>query len=107
MAGISKQVRLEKWISTRDGDGNSVETVTKYNCFAEVTKSSGGRSSLNGQTMLTDTIRFKVRFRPDFKPSGNWRIVYDGVRYTVQSIEKEKEERFYWIFTTLGSGVQR
>lgn len=106
MAGLSKQIRLEKWISTQDGSGNWTEAVTKYNCFAEVTSSGGVRSSLNGQTQLTKSKKFKIRFRPDFKPSGNWRIIYDGLRYTVQNIEKENEKRFYWIFTTDGAGVQ-
>lgn len=106
MAGVSKQVRLEKYESTQNGSGNWVETVTRYNCFAEVEKQGGGRSSLNGRDKLTSTIRFKIRFRPDFKPSGNWRVIYDGLRYTVQSIEKEKEQRFYWIFKCEGSGVQ-
>ena len=107
MAGVSKQIRLEKYVSTQDGSGNWVETVTKYNCFAEVVREGGVRSSLNGQNKLNATIKFKIRFRPDFKPSGNWRVIYDGLRYTVHSIEKEKEERFYWIFKCDGSGVQR
>lgn len=107
MAGLSKQIRLEKYTSTQNGSGDWVETVTKYNCFADVTRLGGSRSSLNGSERLNQGYQFKVRFRPDFKPSGKWRVVYDGLRYTVSSIAKEDEERFYWIFTTEGNGVQR
>jgi len=107
MAGVSKQIRLEKWVSTQGATGNWTEGVTKYNCFAEVTRTGGGRSSLNGQDKLDSTIKFRVRFRPDFKPSGNWRVIYDGLKYTVNSIEKEDGKRFWWILTAKGSGVQR
>lgn len=95
-------IRLEKWVSTKDGSGDFKETVTKYNLFAEVLSSGSSRLTTNGSTKLNNTVQFKIRFRPDFKPTGNWRVVYDGKRYTVNSIEKENQERFYWIITADG-----
>jgi len=92
MAGVSKQIRLEKYATTQGGSGDNAETVTKYNMWAEVKRQGGARINHAGQTLLTQGIQFRVRFRPDFKPSGNWRVVFDGNRYTVQSIEKEKED---------------
>lgn len=97
-------IRLEKWVSTKGAGGDFKETVTKYNLWAEVLSGSSGRSSLNGRTTLNATKQFKVRFRPDFKPEGNWRIVYDAKKYTVNSIEKENEKRFYWIITAEARG---
>lgn len=97
-----KQIRLEKYVSAQNGSGDWVETVTRYNTWAEVVRKGGDRSSLNGQTKLKSLLDFKVRFRPDYKPTGNWRVVYDGNRYTVHEIVKENEGRFYWIFKTNG-----
>jgi SPP1 family predicted phage head-tail adaptor len=97
-----KQIRLERWTSVQDAFGNWTESVQKFNLFAEVTRKSGSRSSLNGQTRLNSIMEFRVRFRPDFNPTGNWRVVYDGNRYTVQEIIKEKEQRYWWIIRTDG-----
>ena len=97
-----KQIRLEKWVSTKDGSGDFKETVTKYNLWAEVVTSSTSRGSVGGSTKLTQTVQFRVRFRPDFKPTGDWRVVHDGRRYTVTSIEKENQKRFYWLITADG-----
>lgn len=96
---IVKQIRLEKWVTSQDSNGENVETVAKYNLHAEVTKKGGARVSTLGQVLLQDSVQFRVRFRPYFKPSGNWRVVYDGNRHTVQKIEKEKENRFWWLIT--------
>lgn len=98
------KIRLEKVTAAKDGSGDWKETITKYNLWAEVLSGSSGRSSLNGRTTLNATKQFKVRFRPDFKPEGNWRIVYDAKKYTVNSIEKENEKRFYWIITAEALG---
>ena len=97
-----KQIRLEKWVSTKDGSGDFKETVTKYNLWAEVTRQGGSRISLSGRTALSESYEFKMQFRPDFKPSGNCRIVYDGKRYTVTSIRKDEEKRFKWVFSCDG-----
>lgn len=101
---VVKQIRLEKWVTVKDGSGNNTETVSKYNLFAEVKRNGGGRINTDGQTSLTQNIQFRVRFRPDFKPSGNWRVVFDGLRYTVQTIEKEGEDRFWWLIKTESQG---
>ena len=106
MAGVSEQIRLEKWVTTLGGTGNPTETVTKYNCWAEVMRTGGSKNSSNGQTVLPENVSFKLRFRPDFKFTGNWKVVYNGLKYQVESIEKEAGKRFYMIIKTKGSGVR-
>src|SRR5690349_16533499 len=103
MAVLSKQIRLEQWTAPRNGSGDAKEQVTKYNLWAEVTRSGGSRANVNGQTALDASVQFKIRFRPDMDITGNWRLVYDGKRYTVSSIEKDKEDRFSWIINVTGS----
>lgn len=95
-------IRLEKWVSTKGAGGDFKETVTKYNLWADVSKTGGSRNLLNGRNAITDTYQFKIRFRPDFKPTGNWKIVYEGKRYTVTNIEKDLGKRFYWNFSCEG-----
>lgn len=102
-----RMIRLEKFVSTQGNTGNWTESVTKYNCWAEVTRTGGSKTLSNGNDQMKTSYDFKVRFRPDFKPSGNWRIVYCGIIYTVNSIERVNEDRFFWIFKCDGFGVQR
>lgn len=96
--GERKQIQLERWTTAKDGNGNNVESVTiKVNTWAEVSRSGGDRSSVNGQEGLTNFFIFRIRFN-QFDPTGNWRVIYDRRKFTPHSIEKEKQKRFYWIF---------
>ena len=104
MAGIGRPIRLEKWTSTQT-NGVWTESVTRYNVFGEVTRQGGTKVNDSGHVVLVQTVKFKVRFRPNFKPSGNWKVIYDGVRYDIKSIERESEGRFFWILTAAGGGV--
>lgn len=106
MAGISRPIRLEKWTSTQVA-GRWQESVTKYNVFAEVVREGGSKTTDEGHTVLSQSISFKIRFRPNWKPSGNWKVVYDGLRYDIKSIEKENEDRFFWILKATGGGVRK
>ena len=90
-----KPIRLEKWVSAKNAQGDFKETKTTYNLWAEVMDSSGSRVS-GDRTTLERSRVFRVRFRPELKLTGNWRVVYDGVRYTVSSIEKVGQKRFWW-----------
>jgi head-tail adaptor len=106
MIGQRKQIKLEKWVAAKDGLGDSKEYVTNaYGIYAEVERLSGGRASLNGQTNLDNIFQFRMRF-DSFDPTGNWRIVYDRRRFTVHSIEKENQNRFYWIFKAEAVGTR-
>lgn len=93
-----KQIKLEKWTSAKDANGNFKESVVRYPMFAKVTWGGGSKGTTNGQTTLNETVTFNIGFRPNFKPTGNWRVVYYGRRYSVQSIERDREQRFHWNF---------
>lgn len=89
-----KQIRLEKWTSTRDGSGDFKETVEKYNIYAEVSDEGGDRSSLNGITALTNFKQFRINYRPDWNVTAVWKVIYWGKEYAVHSIKPESERRF-------------
>jgi len=95
---MTKPIRLEKWISVQDSNGEWDESITeKINVFAEVSRSGGDRSSLNGKEGLTNFFIFRFRYNPKIDPTSNWRVIYDGRRFTPHSIEKENQNTFYWI----------
>lgn len=104
MAGIGgkKKIRLEKWTAAKDGLGDFKEAVQKWNLWATVTRTGGGRSSLNGQTSLTSGYQFEIYWKPDIFPTGKYRVAYDGKLLTVNSIEKKGEERFFWLINAEG-----
>lgn len=93
-----KQIKLERWRTLKDGNGNNTETVLNaWHLWAEVTRIGGGRTTSYGITALDNSMEFKIFFRFDVWPTGKYRIVYDGKRYTPQSIVKENEKRYNWV----------
>lgn len=91
------QVRIEKWGATKDGNGNANESVqSAFNLWAEPIRSGGNRSDSHGQTKLSNDVRFKIRFRPDWKINSNWKLIYNGMRYSITQIKRVDERRFNW-----------
>lgn len=97
--GDKKKIRLEKWTATKDGLGDYKESVQKWNLWATVTKTGGGRSSLNGQTGLVPSYQFEIYWKPDIFITGKYRVAYDGKLLTVSDFSKVDEKRFYWRIT--------
>ncbi len=92
------QIRIEKWGQVKDGHGNALESLTiAYNLWAEPLRTGGNRSDTNGQTKLNNSVQFKIRFRPDWKISSMWKLVYSGMRYSITEIQRVNEKRFNWI----------
>ena len=95
-----KPIKLVKISVVKDADGNNVEAgVANWSTFAKVTRVGGDAVDSNGALKLNTTYNFKVRINYNFNPSGNWRVVYDGRNFDVSSIEKENENKFFWIIT--------
>jgi head-tail adaptor len=104
MIGTMRQIKMEKWVSVKDVKGDFKESVTQVlNTWAEVSRSGGDRSSLNGKEGLTNFFVFRVRYGRVI-PTGNWRLVYDRRMFTVHSIEKEKQGNYWWIIKAEARG---
>lgn len=94
----SKQIRIENWIAPKDAKGDAKERIEfAIPLFAEPVKVNGIRVDTAGQTKIVDNVKFKIRFRPDWKLSVGWRIVYLGKRYNIKNIERIDEKRFNWL----------
>lgn len=98
--GQRKQVQIIPVTSTANTGGSWVENEgNRYSVWAEVTDPSGFRVYAQGQTQLGETKNFLIRFRFDRFPDCDWRLIYDGRKWTVSEIHKVDEKRFYWRLT--------
>jgi len=97
--GKRKQARLEKWATAKDSNGKNVESlVSYYEIWIEPEVRSSSRSSLNGKTGLVNVYDFRFRYdRVDIDITGNWRLLYDRRYFKVHSINKENQNRFYYL----------
>lgn len=90
-------VRLVAYVNSQSSDGRNVETVSDtFGAWAEVTDLSGGRQATE-QTKFTEQKRFLVRFRFDKYPNVNWKVDYMGREWTINSMKRVDEKRFYWV----------
>jgi SPP1 family predicted phage head-tail adaptor len=98
-----KQIRIENWIAPKDAKGDAKERIEyARTMWADVSDRGGFRSNIGGQSRLAKTREFKIRFRPDWKLSGSWRVIYLGKRYRITNIERVKETRFNWLINAEG-----
>lgn len=97
MAGVGnmKQMVLEKWTTPKNGSGSLVDTLAdRYPVYGEFSRSGGNRSYEQNQTKISNSLTVRIYFRNQLDIDANWKVVYDGRRHTVQSIEKIDEKRF-------------
>lgn len=105
--GTTKEIKLERWTTVKDGNGNNIESMTfSVTRWATVKRVGANRNTTAGQTSIRDSVLFHVRFSYNFDPSGNWRVVYDNLRHTVDSIVKDEEKRFYWFIQADSKGIR-
>lgn len=98
--GQRKQIKLQQITVARTDSGRNIEGEgDSFTTWAEITNPSGGRDYLNGQTQLSSTKRFLVRFRFDKYPNVEWKLEYDKKYWTISDIQKVNEKNFYWQFT--------
>lgn len=96
MAGVAeyKPIKLEKFTTSVDANGDASQTVETYTFWAEVTDNGGGRTQAEGKTNLTNTKTFKIWFRVNQFVNADWRIRYFGQTYSVSNIQRINEKRF-------------
>lgn len=93
-----KMIRIENWIAPKDVKGDAKERIEyARNFWAEVEDQGGNRSNDQGRSRLNKSMQFRIRFRPDWKLTGTWKIIYLGKRYTITNIERINEKRFNWL----------
>ena len=100
MAGIGsrKQIKIIDVTPAKDSNGymKPNETVL-FSGWAELSNPSGGRNFFNGKDSLDHSKFFKIRNHQAINADVNTRLLYQGKRFSVNSIEKDNEKNFYWI----------
>jgi len=100
MAGIgsAKVIKIVQMQVTHDAHGFSKPgEILLWAGWAQVSNASGYRDYQNGQALLGHTKEFKIRHHQAITSDVNTRLIYSGKRYTVTSIEEDREKQFYWI----------
>lgn len=95
--GSAHPIKIVVLTITRDvtGFAKTVE-LPVWAGWAQVREASGYREYQNGQALLGHVKEFKIRYNPALSPDVNTRVIYSGKRYTVTSIEPDREKTFYW-----------
>ena len=101
MIGNLKPIKLLKYTQTIDGDGDATESVQiSYKMWAEVQDGGGSRSQADGRTEMSDTKTFRLPFR-GYNITPDYRIEYFGQTYSIGSVRRIDEKRFFWEITAL------
>lgn len=95
--GTSKPIKLVDETPTQVDGEPGPTAVVLLSTWADVRLVNSNRSVNNNQTNLNKLFEFRFRFRGTITPNVNVKLEYRGVRYTIQSLEREKEKNFYWI----------
>lgn len=99
MIGNTKPIKLVKYTSTIDNNGDATETVEViYKLWAEVTDEGGSRSQTDGRTESSDTKVFRINFR-NYNINSNYNIIYFGQVYGISNVKRINEKRFTWELT--------
>lgn len=103
MIGNLKPIKLLKYTNTIDANGDAIDTVAvTYKMWAEISDEGGGRSQSDGRTDMSDTKTFKVPFR-GYNITPDYRIEYFGQNYSISSVKRIDEKRFYWEITAFAN----
>ena len=101
MIGNLKPIKLLKYSQTIDANGDATESVaTTYKMWAEVEDGGGSRSQADGRTEMSDTKTFRLPFR-GYNITPDYRIEYFGQTYSIGSVRRIDEKRFFWEITAL------
>lgn len=92
-AGLLREtITILKLVSTKDSFGaNSTEWTDKFTTRAQVTINSGNRENQNNEIVYTRNVTFSIRFYHAVTESD--RVLYDGKKYRIISIDKERSKQ--------------
>ena len=99
MIGTRKPFKLLDETPVRTNGNPVANSVVIYSGWGEFSNPRSDRSVLNNLTQINKFFEIKFRFKDDVNVNANTRVVYNGNKYTVQGIRRDKEKRFYRIIT--------
>lgn len=64
--------------------------------WAHVRSTYGSRDLQAGEPVITDTTKFIIRYRPDFTPNKEMRILYRNNYYIIHGMVDMNDESRFW-----------
>ena len=96
--GTMKMIKLIEIVQNQTSGGRNQESEgPNYPLWAEIKRRAAGFVYKSGLVNLTESLEFRVRYRDDIKPNSKYKVLYLGNRHQVKSIERENENKFFWI----------
>ncbi len=98
-----KRIVIERWGQTKTATGKNEDTMlNRYAVYAEVGQLSRSKD-YDQRIDMKAGYSFRIWFNKDLALDGLWKVVYEGSRYNIHSIEKVKEKRFNLLLKTEGN----
>lgn len=100
MAGIGsmRKIVLERWTQAKNATGSLEDTLTtRYPIYADIRDRGGSRSYEDYQTKLSSAKEIRIYYRDPFDITAQWKVVFDGRRYTVSDVQKVNEAKFNYL----------
>ncbi len=100
--GDMKPIILERWGQSKTATGKNEDTMlNRYKLWAEVGQLSRSKE-YDRQVEMTAGYSFRIWYNKDLALDGLWKVIYEGSRYNIHSIERVKEKRFNLLLKTEG-----
>lgn len=94
---LDRRVTFGTLTSSANANQDYIQTfVPVLELWAQVSPFSGSRQLAAGETVITDTTKFVIRWRNDFTPTKAMRVKYLSVYYTIHSVRDIDDRRRFW-----------
>lgn len=104
MAGIGsrKLIKVVDETPTKSGSDWEPGNTTIYRGYADVRSVGVNQSVQYSQTQIQKFFEFRFRWQSEITLNAHCKVIYNGQKYKVASLEREREKSFYWIIRTEG-----
>ena len=90
---LTEKIKIEKPITQQNGFGaNAIKWTEFVITRAGVTYSNGNRANENNEIVYTYTVVFKIRYYHEVTEF--MRIIWNGQKYRILSIQTDKHKQF-------------
>jgi SPP1 family predicted phage head-tail adaptor len=96
--GTSRPIKIVQIITERDENGYEKEQERLiYTGWATVRQTNGFREYAAGQQQFGTGKEFRIRNNQQLIFNTDTRLIYAGKTYTITSIDRDGEKKFWWI----------
>jgi len=94
---LDRRIQFGTWTSTEDAYGDySFVFDSLLTTWANVKPMNGSRQLEAGEQVIVEGTKFTIRYRTDFSPTKDMRILYIDRYYTIHSVRDMDDRRRYY-----------